>query len=69
MEISYTSGVTGNSTGSWKELVIVMKKILAAFMAAMFCAGTAMTAGAAPKPVDKPAVVHQIKEKDKLAGT
>lgn len=46
-----------------------MKKILAAFMAAAFCAGMAGTAEAAPKPVDKPAVVHQIKEKDKLAGT
>lgn len=44
------------------------KKILAAFMAAIFCAGTAMTAGAAPKPADKPTVVHQIKEKEKRPG-
>lgn len=68
MGISYTPEVIKILTRSWKELVIVMKKILAAFMTAVFCAGTAMTAEAAPKPVDKQAVVQQIKKKDKLLG-
>lgn len=56
----YTLRQAKISTASWKELVIVRKKLLAAFMATVFwagAAGSAMTVEAAAKPSDKPAVI------------
>lgn len=68
MGSGYTLREVKISTASWKELVIVRKKLLAAFMATVFwagAAGSAMTVEAAPKPVDNPPVIQQLEKKDK----